>query len=82
MLAIRLIDLDAAAKILKAKAGAKFSSGTLAPEMFAELSYSDVQRFEAYFESEKSLNSELWQKVGYLVVISCSRYEGWIGPTH
>ena len=61
--AIRLIDLDAAAAILKAFAGAKFSSGQLPPEMIVELTYKEVQQLEAYWAEEKAANSELWNKV-------------------
>mmetsp|Transcript_5671 Transcript_5671/g.13131 ORF Transcript_5671/g.13131 Transcript_5671/m.13131 type:complete len:815 (+) Transcript_5671:732-3176(+) len=61
--AIRLIDLDAAAAISKAFAGAKFSSGQLPPEMIVKLTYEQVQQLEAYWEEEKAANSELWNKV-------------------
>jgi len=61
--AIRLIDLDAAAAISKALAGAKFSSGQLPPEMIVKLTYEQVQQLEAYWAEEKAANSELWNKV-------------------
>ena len=53
---LRLIDLDAAAKIdpfagakYESFAGAKFSSGVLPPEMIAKLTVEETERFLTYF---------------------------------
>ena len=72
--AIRLIDLDAAAAISKALAGAKFSSGQLPPEMIAKLTYEEVQQLEAYWAEEKAANSELWNKIKPKVCLHTPAY--------
>eukprot|EP00947_MAST-08B_sp_MAST-8B-sp1_P005371 g5371.t1 len=44
--------------------GAKFSSGTLPPEMFFVFRSAEEQTmFEAYFQEDKNDDTELWQKV-------------------
>ena len=64
---LQLIDLDAAATIDEGHAGAKFSSGTLPPEMFAVLDEGggDAQQrqFGDYFAEERDGKTELWRKM-------------------
>ncbi|EOD13279.1 hypothetical protein EMIHUDRAFT_119917 [Emiliania huxleyi CCMP1516] len=63
---LRLIDLDAAAKIVpvggegESYAGAKFSSGVLPPELFHELKQGEAEALEAYWQRE---SKELQAKV-------------------
>ena len=58
-----LVDLDAAAVIGRDFAGAKYSSGVLPPEMFAQLQDDDVEQYKSYWAEECSRNTELWQKI-------------------
>lgn len=63
---LRLIDLDAAAKIVpvggegESYTGAKFSSGVLPPEMFHALKQGEAEALEAYWQGE---STELQAKV-------------------
>uniref|UniRef100_A0A7S3ZY23 Calmodulin n=1 Tax=Pelagomonas calceolata TaxID=35677 RepID=A0A7S3ZY23_9STRA len=60
---LRLIDLDAAAKVSRHDGDyvcAKFSSAILPPECFAKLNADQVTKFEAYFEG---VDTELREKV-------------------
>merc|ERR1712091_38882 len=60
---LRLIDLDAAAKVSRHDPDyvcSKFSSAILPPECFAKLNAGQVAKFEAYFER---VDAELREKV-------------------
>lgn len=67
---IKLIDMDAAATSGQSFLGAKFSSGVLPPEMFAELSDAQVTKFGAYWQSRTENDDELWHKVEPRSVLS------------
>lgn len=86
---MRLIDLDAAAKIEKdSYVGAKFSSGVLPPEMFAELSEEGQRQFTDYWlgvertDAENNNDSvELWAKISPRMVRSGAINAGYIVKT-
>lgn len=60
----RLIDLDSACKVDTDFHAAKFSSGVLPPELFAQLTVPELQIYSDYWAAEKSsLNSSLWRKI-------------------
>eukprot|EP01032_Pedospumella_encystans_P012153 gene12153-14082_t len=75
---MQLIDLDAAATIDEGFAGAKFSSGVLPPEMFAELDATQRAAFERYWHPFVAKDADLWRKVkpvdigdGKCIVVRC-----------
>jgi serine/threonine protein kinase len=60
---IRLIDFDAAAKIDTELFGAKFSSGILPPEMFAELDDEGREIYDTYWQEDREKKTDLWKKL-------------------
>lgn len=64
---MELIDLDASGAIRSDYAGAKFSSGALPPELFCELSVSEVEMYSTYWKDRIDISSEdgvkLWGKI-------------------
>ena len=60
---IKIIDMDAVAKLGGGYLGVKFSSGVLPPEMFAVLDGDGVKKYEAYWSDDFSSRSELWRKI-------------------
>lgn len=62
---LHLIDFDSAVSFRDGHcAGAKFSSSTLAPEMFVRmLTAAEVQQHETYYAHEAAANSAVWRKV-------------------
>ncbi|KAF0719424.1 Aste57867_1057 [Aphanomyces stellatus] len=68
---LKLIDLDAAARMGKEPLGSKFSSGVLPPEMFYKLQHdADVAVYQAYWDDEAH-DTKCWNKLkpkdGYVV---------------
>eukprot|EP00978_Attheya_sp_CCMP212_P002885 scaffold5943_cov56-Attheya_sp.AAC.1 len=72
---LRLIDLDASARISESDAksyvGSKFSSGVLPPEMIARLDQKQWEKFHKYFH-ETTSHSEVWMKIAPKVTTSQS----------